>query len=267
VVTDLPARRTLTPSSFLTMPPVHTRALILHAFPYGETSKIVRLLTREHGSQSAIAKGAQRPKSPFGARLQVLSEGTAHVYIKPHRDLHTLADFDVTRQHEELARDLRRFAAAAALAELLIRLCPAEPHPEIYDLTVSSLVQLETVPGEALDLASLSVLWAAVEALGFAPQLDACARDGRALPAGATVFSVADGGFLCARCARGTRSARLGADDRRVLQRLIAGEVADIALLDAKHAAAHRRLLVRFVERHLAEDRELKALAMWRELA
>ncbi|MDH5549691.1 MAG: hypothetical protein OEZ42_07260, partial [Gemmatimonadota bacterium] len=79
--------------------------------------------------------------------------------------------------------------------------------------------------------------------------------------------SVADGGFLCSRCARGTRSARLGADDRRVLERLIAGEVSDIALLDAKHAAAHRRLLVRFVERHLAEDRELKALAMWRELA
>jgi DNA repair protein RecO (recombination protein O) len=249
------------------MAPVCTRALVLHAFPYGETSKIVRLLTREHGSQSAIAKGAQRPKSPFGARLQVLSEGTAHIYFKPHRDLHTLAGFDVARQHEELTRDVRRFTAGAALAELLIRLCPTEPHPEIYDLSVSALAQLETVPEEALDLASLSVLWAAVEALGFAPQRDACARDGRPLPPGAAAFSVSDGGFLCANCARGSRSARLGADDREVLERLIAGSVSEIATLDAKHAAAHRRLLVRFVERHLAEDRELTALSLWRELA
>lgn len=249
------------------MAPIRTQALVLHAFPYGETSKIVRLLTRDHGAQSAIAKGAQRPKSPFGARLQVLSEGTAHVYIKPHRDLHTLADFDVIRQHEELARDVRRFAAAAALAELLIRLCPAEPHPEIYDLTVSALDQLAAVPVAALDLASLSVMWATVEALGFAPRRDACARDGHPLPTGATVFSVADGGFLCTRCARGTRGTRLGADDREVLERLIAGEVSDIAALGAKHAAAHRRLLVRFVERHLAEERELKALSLWRELA
>ncbi len=239
---------------------------MLHAFPYGETSKIVRLLTREHGSQSAIAKGAQRPKSPFGARLQVLSEGTAHVYFKPSRDLHTLADFDVIRQHEDLARDLKRFAAAAALAELLIRLCPAEPHPEIYDLAVTALDQLEGVPGDALDVVSLSVMWAAVEALGFAPQRDACARDGRALPSGATVFSVADGGFLCARCAHGTRGTRLSAADRGELERLMAGQVSEIAPLRPKHAAAHRRLLVRFVERHLAEDRELKALNLWREL-
>jgi hypothetical protein len=29
---------------------------------------------------------------------------------------------------------------------------------------------------------------------------------------------------------------------------------------------AHRRLLVRFVERHVAEGRELKALELWQEL-
>ncbi|HEX5632270.1 MAG TPA: recombination protein O N-terminal domain-containing protein, partial [Gemmatimonadales bacterium] len=59
------------------MPQVTTPAIVLGAIRYGETSKIVRLATREHGVQSAIAKGALRPKSRFGAALQLLREGSA----------------------------------------------------------------------------------------------------------------------------------------------------------------------------------------------
>ncbi len=41
---------------------VSTPAIVLHAFRYGESSKIVRLVTPGHGVLSAIAKGAQRNK-------------------------------------------------------------------------------------------------------------------------------------------------------------------------------------------------------------
>jgi DNA repair protein RecO len=68
------------------MSQLSTPAIILAAFRYGETSKIVRLATESAGVQSAIAKGALRQKSRFGAALQVLSEGTAHLIIHPHRE-------------------------------------------------------------------------------------------------------------------------------------------------------------------------------------
>ena len=74
------------------MPPTSTPAIILHTFPYGETSKIARLLTRDHGVQSVMAKGALRPKGKFGARLQVLSTGNAQIYCKANRDKATLED-------------------------------------------------------------------------------------------------------------------------------------------------------------------------------
>jgi DNA repair protein RecO (recombination protein O) len=249
------------------MAPVSTPALVLHAFPYGETSKIVRLLTPEHGLQSAIAKGALRPKSKFGARLQVLSEGTAQIYLKANRDLQTLAEFDVTVQRPELAADVARYAAATALAELILRSAQAEPHPEIYQAAVSELDHLARVPAEELQAASLAALWSVVGALGFAPSVMACARDGADLPSGRIAFSVSDGGFLCAACSRGGSTASLEPDDRTVLERLVAGAGEPVGALSPKHAAAHRRLLVRFVERHLAEGRELKALAFWQELA
>src|SRR2546425_10246216 len=53
---------------------VTTPAVVLQTYRYSETSKVVRLATRELGVQSAIAKGALRPKSPFGAGLELLSE-------------------------------------------------------------------------------------------------------------------------------------------------------------------------------------------------
>lgn len=249
------------------MAPVATASVILHAFPYGETSKIVRLLTSEHGTLSAIAKGAHRPKSRFGARLQVMSEGTAQLYLKAHRDLHTLADFDVTEQHPGLSRDVARYAAAAALCEVVMRLSPAEPHREIYELVVGALAHLERAPQEGLGNASLALLWSAVAALGFSPRADACARDGRDLPSGAIAFSVTEGGFLCARCAGSASKTVMAESDRETLERLIAGDLAGMPPLRPRHAAAHRRLLVRFVERHLAEGRELKALEFWQEQA
>ena len=48
---------------------VTTPAVVLQTYRYSETSKVVRLATRELGVQSAIAKGVLRPKSRFGAGL------------------------------------------------------------------------------------------------------------------------------------------------------------------------------------------------------
>lgn len=244
---------------------VTTPAIILHTFPYGETSKIVRLATRDHGVQSGIAKGANRPKSRFGARLQVLSEGIAHLYLKTHRDLHTLSAFDLTHQRPALARDLRRYATATAVTELVLRFAPAEPHPEIYDMLAGALDRLaDAGPTEVAGL-GLAALWQVTAVLGFAPSLDRCGRCGTALD-GSTVFSQPEGGFLCRRCAPGAQATRLGAADADALRAFVLG---DRALPDAvapKHLAAHRRLFARFVRRHVAEERELPALAFWEGL-
>jgi len=46
---------------------ITTPAVVLRTHRYSETSKIVRLATRELGVQSAIAKGVLRPRSPLEA--------------------------------------------------------------------------------------------------------------------------------------------------------------------------------------------------------
>src|SRR2546422_5758758 len=46
------------------------------------------------------AKGVLRAKSPFGAGLELLSEGMAQLYFRETRELHTLGAFDVLRSEE-----------------------------------------------------------------------------------------------------------------------------------------------------------------------
>lgn len=244
------------------MPLVSTPAIILATSRYSETSKIVRLATREHGVQSAIAKGALRPRSRFGAALQVLSSGQAQLLLSDRRDLHTLTAFDLTHLPVSLTRAVPRYAAATVLAEVMLRFAPPEPHPEGYTVLATGIGRLELVPVERLAAESLRVVWHLVGALGFAPALEHCARDGRPLPEGDLPFSAADGGGLCPGCALGSELPRLPADARAALNALLDHE-AELPDLDGRNAAAHRRLLVRYIRYHLAEGAALPALEFW----
>ena len=247
------------------MPLITTQAIILSSLRYSETSKIVRLATREHGVQSAIAKGAMRPRSRYGAALQVLSEGQAQYLAKENRELHVLTAFDLQHLYVALTADLGRYATASALAEVMLRFAPPDPHPESYDLFREALAALERAPGAEAEALGFRLLWHLVSVLGFAPSLDECVRDGGRLPDDGTLpFSTREGGALCTTCAAELGATRLPADARADLVALLDPE-ATLPQLDARHATAHRRLLARYVRHHLAEGAELPALEFWQQ--
>src|SRR5690606_9838430 len=87
------------------MPLVSTESIILQSFAYGDTSKILRLLTRTHGVRSAIAKGALRPKSRYGGILEPFSIGTAVMYLKDGRDLQTLGGFELRSEERRVGKE------------------------------------------------------------------------------------------------------------------------------------------------------------------
>ncbi|HTO74319.1 MAG TPA: DNA repair protein RecO [Gemmatimonadales bacterium] len=247
------------------MPLLATPAIVLSSLRYGETSKIVRLATRDHGIQSAIAKGALRPKSRFGAALQVLCLGQAQVILSERRDLHTLTAFDVTHLPMAMASDLDRYTSAVTMAEVVGRVGPTSPHPEIFDLLKEGLSLLETAPAEALEAVALHLIWRLTGELGFQPALEHCVRCGTAIDAGSPLhFSPEEGGALCPSCAAASSSkpSRLTASDRAALHALITG-ASELPDLDPRHAAAHRRLLARFIRWHVAEGHALPALEFW----
>ncbi|HET9066703.1 MAG TPA: DNA repair protein RecO [Gemmatimonadales bacterium] len=240
-------------------PAVQTPAVVVGSVRYGETSRIVRLATRDQGLVAAIAKGAGRPRSPF-AGLQVLAAGTAHL-IAGRGDLATLTQFELAVAHLGVTSSLTGFRAASTMAELAARAFPSTPQEEAYDALVWGLGLLDASPPAAIEIVALSAIWRLVAALGATPSLDFCARDGKPVPPGGAHFSIEDGGVLCRVCASGGGAARLEHDDVTALAFFLqgGGEPPD---LDARHAAAHRRLVGRWITRHVVDGTQ-PALLQW----
>ena len=243
------------------MPTVVTPAIVLHVMPYRETSSIVRLLTRDMGLASAIARGARRQKSRSAPRLDLFAAGSATLIHKQHRELNTLASFELQSAHSRLATDVGRFAAASALVELALKCAPADPHPGVFAAASAGLDALENAPPALAGTVALVACWGLVSALGFSPTLERCVVCGNPVEDGLS-FSPAQGGALCKTHARGMPISKLAEGDAAALGALVAGRLPP-APLDERHEAAHRRLLLGFVRHHLAEHREMPAMAFW----
>lgn len=245
---------------------IQTEAVVLHGFDYRETSRIVRLATRDAGVISVIARGAKRPKSKFGHGLDLFTSGVAHLLMHPARDLHTLAGFDATRARPELASSLQRFGASSALAELCLRFASEDAQGTLHDALVGGLDDLGAAAEEAVPPRALSAAWGLVAELGFGPSLDACALCHRAIGAEETVrFAHRAGGALCRQCAHQVPGARmLPADARETLLKWSRNEGS--GPLDAPSLRAHQRLLREFLEEHVGDGRPLRAWLAWEAL-
>ena len=66
---------------------VHTSAIVLKSFPYGDTSLIARCFSKDQGKISLIIKGARSKKKPKAAFFEPLSHVDLIYNYKPNREL------------------------------------------------------------------------------------------------------------------------------------------------------------------------------------
>lgn len=245
------------------MTQVVTDAIVLHSFDYLESSRILKIVTRDAGVRSVLARGARKSRKRFGAALDLYAQGTADLQTKPGRDLDTLGAFDLTRARQQLAASLPRFTGASMIAELTLRFAQDDADPELFDAVEDALDELAAAaPERARDIA-LGGAWRILAALGIAPTVDVCADCHAPVdPAAPAVFSHPVGGTLCSRCGPLARSGRtLPPDARSALRTWLAGGSHP---LDDVHAVrAHQRLLREFLRHHLPDDRPFNAFDVW----
>jgi DNA repair protein RecO (recombination protein O) len=245
---------------------VVTSAIVLHAQNYSESSRILRLATRDAGVQSVLARGARGSQKRFGSAVDLFAEGDVHYVARPGRDLHTLARFDVTRSRTALGTSLERFEGASALAEVMLRVAIGDDAPApVFDALRDGLDAVAT-SAHATD-ATLGGIWQLLGALGFSPALEACVLCDSPLAEDAdAAFSAEAGGVLCARCAAQRPSRNLPASARARIRHWL-GEPETggqpPVVLDEPTLRAHRRLLRLFVHAHLTDGRPLRAFDAW----
>ncbi len=239
-----------------------TEALVLHSFDYLESSRIVRLLTREAGVRTVLARGARRSSRRFGTAIDLFAQGFAELETKPGRDLDNLYAFDIQRGRPFLGGDLGRFSAASALAELAIRFASDDTNVDLFETMSDVLDELVIATTEQARLMALAGAWRLLATLGFSPSLDQCTDCHGPVPDDEpALFNHAAGGVLCAACAQISRAGRpIPPEARQTIRGWLTHE--SWAISDSA-ARAHQRLLREFVHQHLDDGRPLRAFAMW----
>jgi DNA repair protein RecO (recombination protein O) len=245
------------------MAPLVTEAIVLHAFDYLETSRIIRLMTRDAGIQSVLARGARNSRKRFGSAVDLFAQGLAEIHLRPNRELQSLASFDVRKARAPFALDVGRFTAGSMIAELALKTSSDEPAPGLFDAVETALDGVAAASPDETVEAALAGAWYIIATLGFTPALDVCASCHAPLEPGARVtFSHSAGGALCTRCAALVTGSRvIPAAARNALRAWVSGE--EVARVTPAEARAHQRLLREFVAEHLGLDRELRAYRVW----
>ncbi|MBI2881172.1 MAG: DNA repair protein RecO [Candidatus Tectomicrobia bacterium] len=177
-------------------------ALVLRRFKLGEADLIVSFLTRERGKMRAVARSSRRPKSKFAGALEPLSRVHLEYYGRENADLFRVNSADVLRSFDKLRRDYEKVKSALVLAELLDRLLEdGEAQPAIFDLSLGVLDWMEGKDSAEDPLIFFEVRF--LRELGYAPNLDRCARCEADLAGKGAVFRAGAGELLCPGCAAG----------------------------------------------------------------
>jgi DNA repair protein RecO (recombination protein O) len=175
-----------------------TDAIVLRSIRFGEADRILHLYTPDHGRLAAIAKGARRASSRFGARLEPFVH--VHLVLREGRgELFTVNSADTVVVNAGLRDHASTLDAAARACDAVTRLFEsAEPHPEVFVLLANELALLGSDATQARPANGLAFRLKLLLAAGIVPQLGACAACGTSEHLRG--FSAAAGGIVCGAC-------------------------------------------------------------------
>ncbi|MBU4489067.1 MAG: DNA repair protein RecO [Actinobacteria bacterium] len=175
--------------------------IVLRSYKLGESDKILRILTREHGKRSAVAKGVRKTTSRFGARLEPMTMARMLLYVG--RSMDTVKQVEIETSFHEVREDLDLFLHASAMVELVDGITQEhEPHPELFDLLLGGLELLKGFPRRAPFIVYFFE-FKVMAAAGFDLRVDSCANCGGEPGGGDVSFSLHLGGLVCDSCREG----------------------------------------------------------------
>lgn len=171
---------------------------MLRTRPYGESDRIVTLITATQGKVTGIAKGAKNSRRRFAGTLEPFVCIRASFRHRQSTDLVFLLRCELVQALRTFTRDLERYAAGSYVLELADRMVHGrEPGAEVYRLVRDAVVLLDG--GAAVSPLLRAFELHLLAATGYAPDLDRCRRCGRPT-ADPAYLAAARGGLFCRAC-------------------------------------------------------------------
>lgn len=168
--------------------------IIISEKSYSETSKILKIITKEHGIIDAIAKGAKSLKSPLRSLSTKLTHAKFNIRYKENK-LSIITEIDAINFYKNIKTDIKKISYASYILDLTSQVLKQSDEIEIYENLVKALNKIEDnidpeIITNIIELKSLDYL-------GVMPTLDSCVKCGNEK---IMTISTELSGYICSNC-------------------------------------------------------------------
>ncbi len=180
-----------------------TSLLVLHRFPYSDSSLILKVLTPEYGILSVLVKGAKRKENVFKNALDPFAESEVVLNRTNRSEFCFFKETTLKEWFPALRENLVSNAMAQVMAEILLCFAPhglpllkeyALLRRMLYDLNAAALDTKQAQAMLSRFLFSLCEIW------GFDFNMRRCGGCGNILQKPPTDFKEESGEVFCESC-------------------------------------------------------------------
>jgi DNA repair protein RecO (recombination protein O) len=144
----------------------NVEAVNIRSINAGEADKIVTLFSKGHGKIRAVAKGAKRPTSKFGGRLEIFTYN--HFQLATARSLDIISQCETIESFYKLREDKEKLNAGFYIVKLIdIITEDRQRNDEVFDLLLEALYALQAPVDTNVLLRAFEVKLSKIE--GFLP--------------------------------------------------------------------------------------------------
>ncbi len=184
------------------------KALIIRGYNLGEYDKILKMYSQTHGLLTGVAKGSRRPKSRFGARINLFN--LVDLEMARGRSLDIITQAEIISCFKNIPSDFNKFVFCQLIAKIVLKTQTeaSEPCKEVFKLMYICFREIDACSGQADTLKKIMCFFIAkfLSVTGFGPLLKSCSRCNRILEPGngaKKAISISMGGLLCPDCLPG----------------------------------------------------------------
>ena len=115
--------------------------IIISETPYGDSSKIINVITKEYGVIGIMCKGVKSLKSPLRTKTLKFTYGTFHISYKENK-LSILIDVDIINNLRNIKEDIELISYLTYITDLTYQVTKQNNDPEIFELYKDIVLKL-----------------------------------------------------------------------------------------------------------------------------
>lgn len=177
---------------------IKTEGIILGETNYSESSKILRILTKDYGLISVMSKGCRNLKSKLRGVSSKLIYANFQLYYKEN-GISTLIEANIINTFRNILLDINRISYASYLLDLTQQVYKQSKELDIYNNLIAILLKIN----EGYDYEALTSIYELqlLGYLGIRPNIDGCSICGS--KKNIITISTNSGGYICQNCYQG----------------------------------------------------------------